>query len=281
MKKFLVCAAVFGALGVTSAVAADLPTKAPVYKAPPAAVGYNWTGFYIGANAGYGWSDPSFILSADNGAGQALVGNFTPRSGSFRSSGFIGGGQLGYNWQFHRNWVAGIEADVDYAAVRSNGSFPVLYTLGPYRIDAGRSMDWFGTVRARLGVLPTERFLVFVTGGLAYGKTNTNASITNARGGNDFVAGTDGTLLTCVANTTCLAGTGSRTSAGWTVGGGVEYAFWNNFSLKAEYLYVNLGSQTIHLTTVPPSSGTGAVAASFNDAAFHIVRVGLNYRFGY
>ena len=99
--------------------------------------------------------------------------------------------------------------------------------------------------------------------------------------GTFIITSTDGTSIACPASNPnpCLAGTGSRTSAGWTVGGGLEYAAWNNVSLKAEYLYANLGSQTIHLTTVPPATGNGSVAAHFNDAAYHIVRGGINYKF--
>jgi len=86
------------------ATAADLPRKAPAYEPPPPPV-YNWTGFYVGGNVGYGWGDSSYSFSADNGAGQGLLntgisGGITPRAGSFRTTGIIGGGQLGYNWQF-------------------------------------------------------------------------------------------------------------------------------------------------------------------------------------
>ena len=264
------------------AVAADMPVKSPVYKAAPVAV-YNWSGFYAGLNAGYGWGDTSFNLTGDNDAGQGLVSITSTSAGSFRTSGFIGGGQLGYNWQFNRTWLAGLEADIDYSNIRGSESFAAAIFGFPFRIDADRRLQWLGTLRARLGVLPTERLLIFATGGLAYGQNKASASITNLSAFTLNVVGfLDGTSISCPSSNPnpCLAGGGSRTSAGWTVGGGLEYAFWNNVSLKAEYLYVNLGSsQTIHLTPVPPGSGTGSVAANFNDAEYHIVRGGINFKF--
>lgn len=270
------------------ATAADLPRKAPAYEPPPPPV-YNWTGFYVGGNLGYGWGDSSYSFSADNGAGQGLLntgisGGITPRAGSFRTTGIIGGGQLGYNWQFGKAWVAGIEADIAASRVGGNGSPAATTNLGiggiqPALIPGSRDLDWFGTVRARIGFLPMERLLVFATGGLAYGKTSSNASITVRVTGPVIPVPADGTTLSCVGAVPCVAAATSQTSAGWTVGGGFEYAVWNNITVKAEYLYINLGDQTLHMIAVPPAIGTGSVAANFDDAAYNIVRVGVNYRF--
>jgi outer membrane immunogenic protein len=289
MKKLFVAAIAAAAFCGAPVLAADLPTKSPVYKADPAPIGYGWTGFYVGGNVGYGWRDSSYSFSADNGAGQGLLNTglsgITPQSGSFRTSGFIGGGQLGYNWQFDRTWVTGIEADIAFSDVRGNGSPAATTNLGiggiqPANIPGSRNLDWFGTLRARLGVLQTDRLLIFATGGLAYGETSANSSIAVRVTGPVIAVPPDGTTLSCVGTSPCVAGSGSRTSVGWTIGGGLEYAVWNNVSVKAEYLYVNLGSQTIHLSAVPPATGTGSVATSFNNAAYNIVRVGLNYKFG-
>ena len=195
-------------------VATDIPVRAPVYKAAPVIVAYNWTGFYGGLNAGYGWGDTSFNLTGDNGAGQSFVNFLSVTSGSFRTSGFIGGGQLGYNWQFNQTWLAGLEADIDYSNIRGSESFATT-SLGPapLRIDADRRLQWLGTLRGRLGVLPTDRLLIFATGGLAYGQNKASSSITSLHF-NPVVSGApDGTTLTCpVSNPNpCLAGTGSRT----------------------------------------------------------------------
>jgi outer membrane immunogenic protein len=289
LKKLLIAGIAAAAFCGAPALAADMPTKAPVYRAAAPVPLFNWTGFYVGVNGGYGWGDSSYSFSADNGAGQGLLNTglsgITPQSGSFRTSGFIGGGQLGYNWQFDRTWVAGIEADIAFSDVRGNGSPAATTNLGiggiqPASIPASRNLDWFGTLRARLGVLPTDRLLIFATGGLAYGETSANSSIAVRVTGAVTPVPADGTTLNCVGTSPCVAGSGSRTSVGWTIGGGLEYAVWNNVSVKAEYLYVNLCSQTSHLSAVPPATGTGSVATSFNDAAYNIVRVGLNYKFG-
>jgi len=287
MKKIAIGIAAIITLIGAPALAADMAVKAP--PAPVAAIApYGWTGFYIGGNVGYGWGDSSYSFSADNGAGQGLlntgISGITPQSGSFRAKGIVGGAQLGYNWQFDRVWLAGIEADIDASHVRGNGSPAATTNLGiggiqPALIPAGRNLDWFGTVRARLGFLPMERLLIFATGGLAYGKTSSNSSITVRVTGPVVPVPADGSTLSCVGAVPCVAAAASQTSAGWTVGGGLEYAVWNNITVKAEYLYVNLGNQTIHLTAVPPATGTGSVAAKFDDAAYNIVRVGLNYRF--
>jgi outer membrane immunogenic protein len=278
-----VVAAIVASGFANSANAADMPVKAHPMAAP---VVYNWTGFYVGMNGGFGGGDTSFNLSGDNGAGQAMVNpvnGLTVTSGSFRTSGFIGGGQLGYNWQFNKTWLAGLEADIDYSNINGSGSYAATVAGGallPFRIDADRKLQWLGTLRARLGVLPTDRLLIFATGGLAYGQNKTSASITNVSGvAFGFIPGPDGSTFTCSASKTCFAGSGSRTSAGWTVGGGIEYAILNNISLKAEYLYVNLGSQAINLPLVPPSSGNTSLTANFNNAAIQFGRVGMNYKF--
>jgi outer membrane immunogenic protein len=288
MRKFISLAtavATFGFVGAASA--ADMPVKAPTYR-PADVAPYNWTGFYIGGNIGYGWGNSSYSFSADNGAGQGLlntgIGGISPQSGSFRANGLIGGGQLGYNWQFERAWVAGIEADFAASNVRGDGSPAATTNLGiggiqPALIPASRNLDWFGTVRGRLGFLPMERLLIFATGGLAYGKTSANASITVRVTGPVVPVPADGTTLSCVGAVPCVAASASQTSAGWTIGGGLEYAVWNNITVKAEYLYINLGNQTTHLTAVPPATGTGSIAAKFDDATYNFVRMGLNYRF--
>jgi outer membrane immunogenic protein len=268
------------------ALAADIAVRTPAYKAPPPVSVYSWTGFYIGGNAGYGWSQSSTVtLSPDNGAGLELLGRLTPSTPSpFRSSGFVGGGQLGYNWQVNRSWLAGVEADFNYANVKGSSSLTSTFQLGiggahPAPIAVGRSLDWYGTLRARLGFLPTDHLLMFATGGLAFGKTTANASVTMTTGGLITVA-PDGSTMSCVVGATCVAADKSRTAVGWTAGGGAEWALGNNVSLKAEYIYVALGNQTVHMTAVPPSSGTISVAARFDDANYHIVRGGINFKFG-
>jgi outer membrane immunogenic protein len=201
--------------------AADLPR--PSYKAPIYAPSYyNWTGFYAGINAGYGFGKSDW-----SGAGG---------TGSTKPKGFIGGVQLGYNLQTG-SWVWGLEADFDYSAMKGSDSGGTGVCSGA---GSETKLKYFGTGRGRLGYAGWDRWLPYDTGGVAYG----NIKATPAFGG-DF----------------------SKGKVGWTVGGGVEYAVFANWTTKLEYLYADLGSI---------SGGTPG-----NDVTFksHLVRAGLNYRF--
>jgi outer membrane immunogenic protein len=274
MKK-IILGAIALAVGAAPALAADLPartyTKAPAMVDP----GYNWTGFYIGANGGYGWKDPTASFTPND----PTFGNLGPFIGqsppiSFNMSGAFGGLQIGYNWQFNQNWVAGLETDFDGANIRGGGS--AAYLGGgafPLTSMANERVNWFGTVRARLGFLPTNNFLVYGTGGFAYGNVQENASLVNP--GNVTFNGANGS---CSPFSTCYAGASSNTATGWTAGAGAEYGFMKNWTLKVEYLYVDLGSNTF-TETLANASGTSSINASFSPTQFHIVRGGINYRF--
>jgi outer membrane immunogenic protein len=262
-------------LGIGAASAADLPAR--TYTKAPATVDpvYSWTGFYIGANGGYGWKDPTATFTP-NDPGGANLGPFIGQSPpiSFNMSGALGGLQIGYNWQFNQNWVAGVETDLDGANIRGGGSATYAGTGGdPLNSTANERVNWFGTVRALLGFLPTNNFLVYGTGGFAYGNVQENASVVNPTA-TGFAAATG----TCSSFSTCFAGTSSRTATGWTVGGGTEYAFMKNWSLKAEYLYVNLGSNSF-TAPVSNASGPSSLNVSFSQTQFHVVRGGINYHF--
>ena len=258
-----------------AAQAADLPVKAPMTPAV-----YNWTGFYIGGNVGYGWHDPTATFTP-NDPGVGALGVFIGQSPpiSFNIAGALGGLQIGYNWQFNRTWVAGLEADFDFASIKGNGSANYIANNGgsPVNSTASEKTKWFGTVRARLGYLPTPNILVYGTGGFAYGKVEQNASIVNP----STLAGFAGANGNCLVNSTCYAGTSSRTRAGWTAGAGAEYALTNKWTVKAEYLYVNLGSNsfTENLVFTGAPVNTSSINASFSQTQFHVVRGGLNYRF--
>lgn len=188
------------ALTATSAQAADLPSRyspAPAYNPMPV---FTWTGFYVGANVGYGWNtgtsryyDPAFGYA-----------------GSSKTGGFVGGAQAGYNYQFGM-FVLGAETDIQYAAVGNKGaSYGNTYF-------PGNSDGFFGTIRARAG-LAFDRALVYGTGGFAYGDIGGNV-------GYDPVLGYH---------------RDNSTNGGWTLGGGVEYGVTNNITAKVEGLYVDL-----------------------------------------
>jgi outer membrane immunogenic protein len=254
-----------------TASAADLPartyTKAPV---TPAYVAYNWSGFYLGGNLGWAFDG----RSSETPTGTFLTTGTTQAFPlSIGRSGFTGGGQFGYNWQTGPA-VFGFEADFNYLGFRSksvsaietastffgSGSAPntQTYTAG--------SENFFGTVRGRIGYA-WDRTLLYATGGFAYGTGFTNSvTYTNTTPGVNYA--------TFQGN--------SGTSFGWTIGAGLEYALGNNWSIKGEYLYVDLSN---HNRTLVPVAviGTPATGGTFADTGgdrFSIARVGFNYKFG-
>ena len=217
MKKYLLASvAALGLIAAGAASAADLPSRkgpiaAPVY-IPPV---FTWTGFYVGGNAGYGWGNV-------NTNGFANVGDV---------DGFVGGGQIGYNYQMGQ-FVLGLEADIQGADLSSGSN------LGLVRVKT----DYFGTVRARVGVA-FDRFMPYVTGGWAYG--NVKTSIPGIGFSSD-----------------------KSHTGGWVIGGGLEYAVTNNLIAGVEYLYVDLGDKSI-LTGAGTKVGTD----------FSVVRARLSYKF--
>jgi len=286
MKRLLVAGIAAAAFSGAPVLAADMAVKAPP---PPsvAAPASNWTGFYIGGNAGYGWSaDPSVSFSPNQTTSSVanltlLVG--TPAPVSFPVSGAAGGLQLGYNWQVVPKWLIGFETDFDLSDVKGNGmsAIPAPFSLAhqPLGQTANERLDWFGTVRARLGYLLTNSVLLYGTGGFAYGRVAENISFSNpsAPGGS---AG-DGT---CSAASTCYAGASGHIAEGWTAGAGVEYALTSQWTIKAEYLYVDLGGNSFNENVlapglIPPFASTSSFAAHYGDLTFQVARGGFNYRF--
>jgi outer membrane immunogenic protein len=286
MQKILGAIAAL-ALGapITSALAADLrlPVKAPPM---PVVAPYSWTGFYIGANAGYSWGrdpidavatarirefrafqTPAETLTLDTG-----VVPFPLASGTANVQGALAGGQAGYNWQ-SGSFVYGFETDLQWTGQKGGIGFcfPAVCGPGAFQATIDHKIDWFGTFRARAGALIDPRVLIYATGGLAYGQVTTTAS--GGVVGQPFAT---------------LSSKGTR--AGWTIGGGVEGALSNNWTVKAEYLYMDLGnapsvsaaSQTI-FPNVPSVGFTTVLDTSIATGGRvrdHIFRLGLNYRFG-
>lgn len=233
---------------------------------------YSWTGFYVGGNAGYSWGNVDTNLN-DRGLanGFGLATGFTNKlPGSFpeslRPEGFTGGAQAGYNWQVNPNWLLGIEADLQGSAEKDHARRQFSYGCDVEGLTCNLTqtrdarIDWFGTARGRIGWLSTPTNLLYLTGGLAYGRVSASGTVTDdiRNTGASFTFGD------------------ARLKAGFAVGGGFEAAFANSthWTLKLEYLYVNLGS--IGGSGIEPISGS-----VYNwDAKFvdHIIRVGINYR---
>jgi outer membrane immunogenic protein len=270
MNKLVASLGMIGAVMFAGAAsAADLPLKAP----PMATPSYSWTGFYVGGNVGGGWGSNDNINYVGDPAGSAIlfgVGG-TPNVTSIKTSGVLGGGQLGYNWQFAPTWVAGLEADFDGSGLKGNGTGNFLPGGAPFSATAGESVNWFGTVRARLGYLPVNNLLAFVTGGFAYGQVNHSAAYINNAGAG-FLVGT----LFCAANATCLAGSSETTAGGWTAGGGLEYAITPKWTIKAEYLYVSLRGNSVTETS---ATSPGFIITNFGRTNFNVARVGANFHF--
>ena len=288
MKLTKIFAAALAASTIAgSAFAADLPSRkiAPVMAPVPV---FTWTGFYIGLNAGLGWNAGGQQNGAQNFTGfdntGAPIGAGVPgptaawNSGSSSPIGFVGGLTAGYNMQFSPMFVAGIEADIQFASIKSNGAAAAFVPVGVNGIVAHnpsilttQKTDWFGTLRGRLGVTPfSPTFLIYATGGLAYGNVKTAYTI------NDFYP----TVPAVLAG----AATGSATRLGWTAGAGAEWAITQNWSLKGEWLYVDLGRTTLNgvnsLELVGPAPFPIYTTTQSYRHNFHVLRAGLNYRFG-
>ena len=219
-----------------AAVAADMPLKAP----PPPVV-FNWTGCYVGIEGGGAWGRSRH----DNvGGGGILFGSFTPR---FDISGGLAGVEYGCNQQFGGNWVFGIEGDWSWTSKR--GSSPDTGVAGNPTFTSETKELWISTSRARVG-WAWDRLWIYGTGGFAAARIQANVTIPGLGTFSD-----------------------RHIQYGWTVGAGLEYAFWNNLSLKAEYLYVRLENAEFFpaFTPVVPRGGL--------NVDNNIVRVGLNWRF--
>jgi outer membrane immunogenic protein len=185
----------------------------------------------------FGWS--GFYIGLNGGYGWGNASFSDPIIGSFgdKATGWLGGGTIGYNYQIG-SWVFGLEGDVDYSAIKASDT-TVCGTAGCQVRN-----DWLGTARGRIGYAGWGNWLPYITGGAAYG----DIKFTNPVGASE-----------------------TQNKLGWTLGAGVEYAFMGAWSIKAEYLYVDLGSMTCSPATCGPSS---TVKMPLN-----IGRLGVNYRF--
>jgi outer membrane immunogenic protein len=290
MKK-IAAAATFLALTAGPALAADMPLKAaPV----PVASVYNWTGFYIGLNAGYGWGDASSRNDPIDAASQSLFAGFNPSAFNtgFHQRGAIAGGQIGYNWQLSSRMVAGLETDLQWSDVHGRDFRTTVINTGvlvPFNSIAERQFEWFGTLRGRLGFLAAPNVLLYGTGGLAYGEARTNGEVTmgptpsavllftSPPGGSSFTCQTS----TAGATSSCYAGHSRETSLGWSAGAGAEYLIAGSWTAKLEYLHVDLpGNSVVLVSPSPPSTPGVSTIYRLNHQAYDFVRVGFNYKFG-
>jgi outer membrane immunogenic protein len=291
MKKIIVVTAAIAMLGAAPALAADLPMKAKPMMPAPVIL---WNGWYVGINGGYAGGNNTGTESVVSGTAFPIIGAGTPLYNSpnhFRdpTEGALGGAQVGYNWQTATNFVLGVEADIQGADIKGSvgcilacntntttiprfAGFPVVFSNDSY----SQKLDWFGTVRGRVGYAngPT---MVYLTGGLAYGDVERTGAVNgvtlNLRGiRNSFIGSYDH----------------SDVRVGWTAGVGAEGKLFNDphWSVKGEYLYVDLGNSTDTFSTTfqpapggNPGAGQAAVRTDSMATRDHIFRLGVNYSF--
>ena len=251
MKKLGVAIAALAA-GVASASAADLPARSYT-KAPPMVAAYTWTGCYVGVEGGGIWgrgnqfqNDPAASAIVVAAGGAPTLG--LPQTSGIHPNGGLAGGTVGCNYQFGGNWVIGLEGDVSWtnASGTSSGIAP-FGVATPFQT----SQRWMDTVRGRIGYA-WDRVLVYGTGGAAF---------------------TGEHVQVCTPGALC--GSGTSTVTGWAAGAGVEWAFWQNWSAKLEYLHADFGT-TGYGRFVLPGGFYAARNVTLRD---DLVRVGVNYRF--
>src|SRR5712671_1980970 len=250
MRRLIAATIAFTALAVP-ALAADLPVR-PYARPVVAPLGYNWNGFYIGAHLGGAWASRDFTQTF----GIVEAGNHKP-------SGIMGGGQIGYNWQFAPNWLLGVEADVSGADLKDTVSTT---SPGGAVVNWRDKIDLFGTVRGRLGYV-IDNWLLYGTGGFAW--VDDKFTRTQA------VAGP----LSPAAG---LVVSNSNTATGWVAGAGVEWGFARSWTARVEYLHIDVEGQTLGFTTpVGPGGGAGIGAFAVNEGHLTIdtVRAGVNFLF--
>lgn len=261
MRYLVVALLAATTLGVGAAAASDLPARtaprtAPMYSPAPV---FSWTGFYIGVNGGYGWNNSTGDSFCTTPGGVVDGVGCTPSVDStLKPQGGFFGGQAGYNYQ-SGPFVYGIETDFQWSDIKDSATIgtlccnPALVPLGT--LSTSQKLEWFGTLRGRLGYAAFDRGLLYVTGGLIYGKES--ISLLQAFPAVSYPASSD------------------STRTGWTVGGGLEYAFNQNLTGKIEGLYYDMGSETIAFT----SPITGFTESANFDYKGVLVRGGLNWKF--
>jgi len=255
MKRILISSGLL-ALAALPVVAADLPVKAQPM-VPLAAPIYNWTGCYIGGNAGGGFTRTSQTQIAKVG-GAAIV---PPNDfGSSDGSGFIGGGQIGCDYQFGQNWVIGVQGMYDWANIKSSHVVPTAFPGFPVGAFVSQiQTKGFATATARLGYLLTPSVLAYVKGGAAWTRQDFQ-----------FI----GTIPA-----TFLSESASSTRVGWTVGGGLEWMFAPGWSVFGEYDYLDFGTRDVSFVAGPGTTGLPDVIGTRLRASEALV--GINYKFNW
>ena len=256
---------------VAPARAADVPVKAPP---APVVLPYNWNGFYVGGNFGGG-------ALSDTVTNVGTLNSINFPAGTVareRAGGLLGGVQAGYNWQLPSNWVLGVEGDYSFAdftgfngtgasngsGVVETGSNAIVSAInGNIVSNPQPKVSELATITGRFGYA-FDRVLLFGKAGWAWARTSDNAFTTDT-------------------GVPILSQTLSATRSGWTAGGGVEFGFWHNWSVKIEGDYMGFGKSTLasHVTSGDAEIPTGSVLLRDHDTNIWLVKAGANYHFNW
>jgi len=284
MKEFLLGAAGLVALSSVNVFAADLPLRAPA----PVVAAFSWTGLYVGGNVGWHGGSDSISTTA-NPVGFPPPANLDALSPTtLKPQGVTGGFQMGYNWQIN-SFVIGLEGDANWLGGTASRHlvFPGANPAAGSPMDNSSSGRFLATFRPRAGIT-FDRLFLYATGGVALGSIKTTDSFCN-----DGCANLSGPPLFGGVSTPVSA-SGSATKVGWTAGAGAEWAITDTWSIKAEYLYVDLGSFDASIpgaqSANPNSVCGGGPAGNFiglgncsivvhHKYTDNIARLGVNYHF--
>lgn len=253
-------------LASVSAVALTCTAAMPAKAAPPAPM--TWTGFYIGANAGYAWGNADTSLIGSVNAAPFFLNSTVAGSPKLSPHGFIGGGQAGYNWQ-NGQFVYGAEVDFSGLDAKADARISPFFSGkgGNQVVTWSSRYDWLFTARVRGGYLVTPNWLLYVTGGLAVTHVKDSVVCTpNPSTCGDFLA-------------TPVVWSESTTLAGGTIGGGIETMFGPNWTARVEYLYAKFKDTTPPVTVAPAFSVTPIPPLFSFHHDLNIVRFAINYKF--
>jgi outer membrane immunogenic protein len=284
-----------GLAGIVGASAADLPVAPAFFRPPPPRV-FIWTSCYLGGHVGYAFGDNEltgarFVAPTGDGLNSVFVADTLPTT--LGSNGFLVGGQVGCNLQIARDWVIGVEADASWANVSGNdtqfftGTFPNFVSLVPTTINSGGTLatktDFIATLTGRLGyaVGSIGQGLIYGKGGIAWiaNRHSFTGSVTSVVCLQSLLNPPPALpqCINSVTDVTPFDWTGRETRAGWTIGAGVEWAMWGNWTIKGEYDYLDFGTKTVTLNDQQLLSGPASVSLRQRISQ---VKFGINYRFG-
>jgi outer membrane immunogenic protein len=242
------------------ALAADVGNSASSYKAPPLAPVFSWTGWYIGANAGFGWGQSTSPNISSNFIND---GGFFP---SLSPRGFVGGGQIGYDWQANPNWMVGLVADFQGADIKASGDPTIRFNWGgnccTITNSLSNTLDFLGTGRMRVGYT-SGNWLFYGSGGVAFGDVRSSVGFRS--------------INPNINSDWRFSGSNSETLDGWAAGAGVNYALTRNWIWGVDYLHYDLG-RTSATASTPCATGPCSVTAS-QKVGGDIVRGVINYKF--